>query len=102
MSRPRWCPLGQARLVGDAPPADWVGHQHRLVAWSLGGWRSLALPAGATVRDASGKLWLRGDSGWGGPATVAAPTGGATVDAEARAAIAALRNCLGEYGMLTE
>ena len=94
--------VGQAWIVGAAPTADWVGHQHRLVAWTLGGWRSLALPPGATVRDAAGRLWLRSDGGWVGPATVAAPDGGSTVDAEARAAIAALRDCLSKYGMITE
>lgn len=94
--------IGQAWIVGPSPTADWVGHQHRLVAWMPGGWRSLALPPGAAVRDASGKLWLRGDSGWAGPATVAAPEGGGTVDTQARTAIAALCDGLRRYGMITE
>ena len=94
--------VGQCWIVGTAPTGDWTGHQNRLVIWTEGGWRSLALPAGSSLRDAAGKQWRYGRDGWSGPAPIAVPAGGGVIDAEARAAIASILNCLGDCGMITD
>lgn len=92
---------GQAWIVGAAPVADWTGHAGQIAAWTAGGWRFLAPREGFAVWDRSrGSVVRRGSEGWRMAATATAPTGGATVDAEARAAIAQLVASLRAQGLL--
>ena len=92
---------GQGWIVGTAPDGAWTGHAQALAVWTAGGWRFVAARAGLTVWDLAtqaivrfqGVSWTRGSS-------VAVPAGGATIDAEARATIAALIATLRGQGLL--
>lgn len=111
---------GQAWLLGSAPTGVWTGHARALAGWTDGGWRFLPARTGLTVWIADQQLWAVFDgTSWnigdhrceriliGGvpvvgarqPA-VTAPTGGSTVDTEARAAIAELTARLVAHGLI--
>lgn len=98
--------VGQAYVVGDQPTGDWFGHVRAIAGFSPGGWRFVAAAEGmrVIVRSSGVEARVRGGA-WEtgvGPrlAAVAAPTGGTTVDAEARAAIASLIDRLVAHGLI--
>lgn len=110
---------GQCWIVGAAPEGAWAGQATRLAAWTDGGWRFVAPCEGMRVwiaADAAFAVhhdgqWVRGQA-FGrlfiegrqvvGPreANVLEPTGGATVDAEARSAITAVLQTLRRHGLI--
>ena len=93
---------GACWIVGDAPTGEWTGAAGALAGWTAGGWRLAQLPRHSRVRvRATGRGWRRDAAGWNPVPTVQAPAGGATVDGECRAALAALVAALAEQGMLT-
>jgi len=110
---------GQCWIVGAGAGGAWSGREGSLALWSEGGWRFLAVPAGATVWDKAGGLPRQWDgSAWSGgrlrcaglavagkdvvgerqPA-VPSPSGGTIIDAEARAALAAVIATLKTHGL---
>lgn len=92
---------GQCWLVGSAPTGAWAGRANALAVHTDGGWRFTAPSAGMRVLRIGDGARLRFDGAtWHGPATIAAPSGGAVVDAEARAGLAALILLLEEHGLL--
>jgi hypothetical protein len=111
---------GQCYIVGAAPSGSWAGKAGQLAGYGPGGWRFQPALEGMTVLDkASG---LRGEyrsGAWefgtvhgtelaiGGvqvvgaqEAAIAAPSGGSTVDAEARAAVGAILAALRAHGLI--
>lgn len=92
---------GQGWIVGAGATGDWSGREGALALWTAGGWRFVTPSAGMRTLRLSDESWLRFDGGgWIEPATVASPAGGATIDSEARAAIAALILALVGHGLL--
>ena len=91
---------GQCWLVGTAPSNAWSGRAHHLACWTSGGWRWIAPQIGMTVRLADGRLARFGGSHWILPVAVSLPVNGATVDSEARLAIAAVIAALQAQGLL--
>lgn len=111
---------GQCWIVGTAPTGEWAGHAGALAGWTAAGWRFMAPVEGMAVWvRASGLLARRGTGDWavgvlagsalqiGGEqvvgaraAAIADPSGGATVDTQARAAIAALLAALRTHGLI--
>lgn len=111
---------GDCWIVGTAPSGAWAGHGGALAGWTAGGWRHVAPREGMSAWSAadgafarfSGGAWqlgaVRGDrlvlagDAVVGPrgAAIAAPSGGATVDAEARSAIGALLAALRTHGLI--
>lgn len=112
---------GQCWIAGSAPTGAWAGRAGALACWTLSGWRFLAATEGMQV-------WLRDRQHWAvceaggwvagdvrasrltieglkvvGPrgAAVPVPSGGSTVDTEARSAIAALIQRLSDHGLIT-
>lgn len=95
--------IGQCWIVGTAPTGAWTGQGDALAQWTEGGWRFVDLPQGATVvRRTDDGRWHRFSDGWHAPQSIAAPTGGATVDAECRASLAALLNALMVIGFIDD
>ncbi len=110
---------GESWIVGAAASGAWSGKAHMLAIWTGGGWRFVAPVPGMTAWDRSAGLWRYwtgaawSDGAWPaaairiggqqvlGPrlAEVPNPAGGATVDAEARAAIGALIATLKSHGL---
>jgi hypothetical protein len=90
--------VGQCWVIGSAPTGVWTGAAQRFACWTEGGWRLIAPRAGMMVRVTAIGM-LRYDGGqWVNPPSLAAPTGGSVVDAEGRAAIAALAAALRSQG----
>lgn len=113
---------GECWIVGNAPVGAWAGAPDALACWTESGWRLLAAREGMTVWLADQQLWaVRRGAEWrigelvGSSVTVgglqvvgtrqpavAAPAGGATVDAEARAAIEAILARLSSHGLIAD
>jgi hypothetical protein len=91
---------GECWLVGDTPTGAWTDHAGELASYQAGGWIFATARDGMRVLDRATGQDIRYLGGWQRPATPAAPTGGTTVDAEARAAIAALVAVLIDGGLL--
>lgn len=92
---------GECWAVGAAPTGVWAGQAGRLAVATAGGWRFCSVPDGFVVRLSSGAHWRRSGPIWTAPPVVAAPTGGAVIDSEARAAIGAIRSALIVAGLLS-
>lgn len=110
---------GQCWIVGSAPTGAWLGKTDSLAAWTSGGWRFIAPVVGMTAWDKlaghwrhwSGSVW---SIGWpvaslriGGQQVVGprqpdvpSPSGGTTIDAEARATIGQLIVTLKSHGLI--
>ena len=113
--------VGTCFLIGTSPTGDWTGHPAALATYSAGGWRFAAPIEGM-------KAWVKSDlvsavyaqEAWqvgalfgsrvliGGTQVVgqqvspiADPSGGATTDAEARAAISAILAALRQHGLIS-
>ena len=93
---------GETWLVGDTPTGAWEDHAGELASYQAGGWIFAAPRDGVRVLDRSTGQDVRYLDGWQRPATPAEPTGGTTVDAEARAAIGDLVAALIAGGVLAE
>jgi hypothetical protein len=111
---------GQAWVVGSAPSGAWAGHANAIAGWTAGGWRFLTPCEGTEVwcvaseraarfRDGAWELGsLRGSALLidGTPvvgaraAAIGNPTGGATVDAQARAAVGSILAALRGHGLI--
>lgn len=113
--------VGQCWIVGPSPTGVWAGHPGAIAAWTSGGWRFVSpfegmqawsLADAVTVRRGA-TMWTKGDLtastlSVGGDQVVGArrprvlaPTGGATVDSQARAAISALIAGLEAHGLFS-
>lgn len=112
---------GEAWIVGDSPTGDWAGHAGAIAGWSAAGWRFVAPREGMQawvaesggfalfadgawhVGECRGRLIVEGDQVVGPRAgAIGDPSGGATIDAEARAAVAAMLAALREHGLIDE
>jgi hypothetical protein len=110
---------GACWIVGDAPTAGWSGRAGAIACWTASGWRFLAPFEGmrAWVAESqgfalfSGGIWRVGECHGrlivDGVQVVGAqadaiddPAGGATVDAEARAAIVTILGALRAHGLI--
>ena len=91
---------GQSWLVGSVPTGAWVGHAAD-IAWQQGGSWVFAKPVpGMKAFDKSTGQQILYDESWQRAVAVAAPSGGTTVDTQARAAIAGLIAALTTTGIL--
>lgn len=93
---------GECWLVGETPTGAWTDHAGSLASYQGGDWVFAAPRDGLRVLDRSSGQDIRFRDGWQRPATPAEPAGGATVDAEARAAIAELVEVLIAAGILAQ
>jgi hypothetical protein len=82
---------GQCWIVGAGATGDWAEQDNAIALWTAGGWRFIAPREGmsATRLIDGARLYFDG-AVWAGPATIATPTGGSTIDSEARIALIAL------------
>jgi hypothetical protein len=112
---------GQCYVLSSSPTGVWAGHAKALAGYAPGGWRFVTAVAGMSVLDkSSGQTATFDGTGWdvgtvrgaklvlGGNqlvgsrlAAVAGPSGGATVDAEARAAIGLILDRMRTHGLIT-
>lgn len=112
---------GQCWIVGASPTGAWSGQASAIAAWTSGGWRFLTPFDGFTawsIADAvpvrwSGAAWTVGaltaaTISVGGQQVigsrqprVVAPSGGGTIDIQARAAIASILSGLEAHGLFS-
>lgn len=103
LNTPPPAPLdGQAWLVGASPTGAWSGRAGHLALRQGGNWLFAPPRDGMRVLDRSTGQDRRYHDEWLAPAVPAAPTGGTTIDAEARTAIAGIIACLREAGLLPQ
>lgn len=111
---------GQCWIVGSSPAGVWAGASQKLAVWTEGGWRFVQAREGFAVYLRSNGLTARFEEGtWRTGAIAAAeieiggqrvigprqpavadPSGGAVVDTEARAAIAAILSAFRSHGLI--
>ncbi|MFL6845646.1 MAG: DUF2793 domain-containing protein [Allosphingosinicella sp.] len=111
---------GQCWIVAPAATGAWSGRDGALAMWTEAGWRFLLPAPGTTAWDKAaglpvvwdGTVWRQGDLICsrlvvGGSQVVGArqpavpsPSGGTIIDAEARAAIAAITAALMSHGLI--
>ena len=111
---------GQCWIVPAGAGGAWSGHAGSLACWTSGGWRFFDPVPGMLVWDKSSAFWLHWREGsWssgelpaaritvGGVQVVGArqpavpsPSGGTTIDQEARAAIASITAALKTHGLI--
>ena len=90
---------GEAWIVASGASGDWAGEEGKLAAFQSGTWLFVSPKDGMRLFDrATGQVLLY-NGGWQRPATPVEPSGGSTVDAEARAAVSALIAQLVEAGI---
>lgn len=93
---------GECWLVGETPTGAWADHPGELASYQVGGWIFAVPRDGMRLLDRATGQDIRFRDGWQRPATPLEPAGGATVDAEARAAIAGLIEVLIATGVLAQ
>jgi hypothetical protein len=93
---------GEGWLVGAAPTGAWAERAGCLASFQTGAWVFAEPRDGLRALDRATGQDIRSRGGWQRAVTPAAPTGGATVDSEARAAIAALIAALISGGILED
>lgn len=92
---------GQAWIVGSAPVAAWAGQASNIAVYSEGGWRFAPPVAGMRLFDRAANVVRRHDgTAWVASSAISEPTGGAMVDAEARATLGAVLTALRQMGLL--
>jgi hypothetical protein len=112
--------IGQTYIVAGSPTGAWAGRQNCLACYTSGGWRFVDPRDGLIALVKSTSLWAVFRSGaWElgtirgsslvvggqqvvGPrsAAIVSPTGGATIDAEGRSAIALILSALRTHGLI--
>ena len=90
---------GETWLVGTAATGDWAGADGKLASRQSGNWLFTSPIDGMRLLDRSTGQLLLHRGGWQRPSAPAAPTGGTTIDAEARAALADLIAALANAGI---
>ena len=120
MSPPGSPTVGSCYIVAASPTGAWVGKQHNLAAFTSGGWRFIAPIDGMAAYVRASSLWaafrsgawelgvlrgssvvLAGQQVLGARASaIPSPTGGSTVDAEARSAIALILGAIRQHGLI--
>jgi hypothetical protein len=111
---------GQCWIVGEAATDAWAEHESEVAVWTAGGWRFVVPVVGISVWDKSvgyARAWT--GAGWADGSLTAArlmiagqqvvgarqpaplsPSGGTTIDAEARSAIDAITVALRSHGLI--
>jgi hypothetical protein len=90
---------GESWLVAASATGEWSGEEGKLAAFQSGTWLFAAPAEGMRLFDRESGQILLYRGGWERPAAPAEPSGGSTVDAEARTAIAGLIAALVEAGI---
>lgn len=90
---------GQTWLVGAAPTADWSGQAGKLASWQGVGWLFTTPRDGMRILNRANGQDMRYFGGWLTPTAATAPSGGSTIDVQARVAISQLISALSAAGV---
>lgn len=89
-------------LVGGTPTGEWMGHDDELAVHIGGAWQFILPKDGLKVFDQNAGAVLLYRSGWQVAIEPALPSGGSTVDSEARGVIAQLIAELRKVGVFQD
>ncbi|MBU6267591.1 MAG: DUF2793 domain-containing protein [Sphingomonadales bacterium] len=92
---------GTAWLVGATPTGAWAGQAGKIAARQAGNWLFILPRDGLRVMDRSTGQDTRYLGGWQRPTRPGLPSGGATIDNEARVAISQLVSALSIAGIFS-
>ncbi|WP_370190530.1 DUF2793 domain-containing protein [Qipengyuania sp.] len=90
---------GECWLVAAPATGSWAQHEEELASWDGTQWTFCAPHDGMMLFDGATGARIVFRSGWQRITRPAAPTGGAVVDSEARAAITLMRDMLATLGL---
>lgn len=90
---------GECWLVGSGASGVWTNQSGKIACHHAGNWLFITPPAGMRVFNRASGQDLRYDGIWRFPEAPSLPSGGSTVDAEARSAISALIARLRDAGI---
>jgi len=94
--------VGQCWTVGTGAGGAWAGRDGAIAGWTVGGWRFVApFPGMAVWSLADACIVRRSATAWTMGSAIAVPTGGATIDVEARAAIGAVIATMRAHGLIS-
>lgn len=91
---------GEGYIVEPQATDQWSGQDDSLALRIGGSWKFVTPEQGMRIFDRALGQWRYFDSGWQSMTEPAAPQGGATIDAEVRASLAALVQMLKDAGIL--
>ncbi len=95
---------GQCWIIGPTPTGAWAGHAGAIAGWTGGGWRFVPPFSGLSAWSiADGGLARYGAAGWlvaARQSAIPTPSGGGVIDAECRAALAAILSALRAQGLI--
>lgn len=91
---------GAAWIVAAAPSGAWTGRAGAIAMRQSGNWLFAEPHEGMRVFDRSTGVFRQFTDSWQSPVTVGEPSGGTTVDAEARVAIHAIVEALQTAGII--
>ena len=91
---------GVCYLVDDSPTGEWTDHQAQIACSIGGGWHFVEPVEGMELFDQATGQKLVYASGWSRAVTPDEPSGGATIDHEARTAVVELIAALKVAGVL--
>ena len=91
--------IGEVWLVGTTPTGDFAEHALGIAGWTADGWRFVAPRDGFVVFDRAAQCFRRFTGIWEKPVAPSSPTGGATIDVEARDALVRILEKLVDAGV---
>ena len=91
---------GECWLVGPAPLGEWEGQADALAFWDGVQWSFCAPADGMQMFDRAEGQWILFRSGWRRATRPQTPTGGSTIDVEARAAIGAIIDAIATLSII--
>ncbi|AJA07530.1 hypothetical protein SKP52_03005 [Sphingopyxis fribergensis] len=92
---------GQCWIVGAAPTGAWAGQENAIAIRTGGGWRFAPPREGMRATRLTDGVRLRFDGGaWAMPGAITEPSGGSTIDSEARSVLSTLILHLAAQGLL--
>lgn len=94
--------VGQVWIVGTTPSGAFAGQSSCIAGWTEGGWRFVHPVQGMRVHDLQSGATRLYDGAWKVVSAPAAPTGGAVVDSEARAALVLVLQALKTIGIFSD
>lgn len=91
---------GESWLVASAATGAWQGRDGQIATYAGSSWHYLEPSEGMRVFDKNVAVFRKFDAGWQQPAAISDPSGGTSVDIEARVAIGEICQLLREAGLL--
>lgn len=92
---------GQAWIIGEGAEGDWSGLENSIATFTFGDWHVRPAQVGMIVYDKSASRFARFEGSWQTASDPTAPSGGSTIDAEARLAVEQIIDALRRIGVFS-